>query len=639
MQATLKVAQNELSDVTTKILQAASGSFGHTNQPGALWATADVSLECKRDGGHLRSHTISLTLSFRLHWNETSSYPGGVRSATDRARSQLALSFFREDDESLHGEATDGEKWSPLDFYNAAHVPDKTDPSPLSIEIPNLTATLFPYQKRTLQWLLQREGVAWSQSADGGRPGLKALDASNLGYVPKSFREVEDINGRKAFLSDLYQLVTTDVTPFAEAEVCFRGGILAEEMGLGKTLEMIGLIMLHRRGDHEHGTGPSTDNLSSTPATLIVTPDSLRPQWISELRRHAPHLRVKHYTGCKALTEEGERELVADLISHDVVVTTYGVMAAEVHFAEKPPNRSMRQERKYHRPKSPLAQISWWRVCLDEAQMIESGVSNAASVARLLPRMNSWGITGTPVKSNVKDLLGLLQFLRYQPFASHPQIWDALIKNNKTLFRELFGRIALRHTKRMVRDEIALPVQRRFIITMPFAAVEEQHYQSLFRQMTSECGLDANGAPLVDDWDLEKYEPALRVWLARLRQAALHPELGFFGRRVLGNKAGPMRTVEEVLDAMIEQSDGAIRNDQRAIFAAKLARGQLLENGPRVRDALSIWESVKDEAAAIVAECRASLKVAIEEARNKSPEQFLSRDGVEDSESEDEPEE
>jgi len=41
--------------------------------------------------------------------------------------------------------------------------------------------------------------------------------------------------------------------------------------------------------------------------------------------------------------------------------------------------------------------FSWGRVCLDDAQMVESGVGKAATVAKMIPRINAWAITGTPV--------------------------------------------------------------------------------------------------------------------------------------------------------------------------------------------------------------------------------------------------
>ena len=45
-----------------------------------------------------------------------------------------------------------------------------------------------------------------------------------------------------------------------------------------------------------------------------------------------------------------------------------------------PPERINADLEKYNR----------WRVVLDEAQMVESGVSNAAKVAKLIPRDISW---------------------------------------------------------------------------------------------------------------------------------------------------------------------------------------------------------------------------------------------------------
>jgi E3 ubiquitin-protein ligase SHPRH len=121
-----------------------------------------------------------------------------------------------------------------------------------------------------------------------------------------------------------------------------------------------------------------------------------------------------------------------------------------------------------------------YTVLMDEAQMIESGVGNAAVVARMIPRINAWCVTGTPVRKDVNDLLGLLIFLRYEPYASIKHVWLSLISSHKQEFRKLFGILALRHSKKGVRDELKLPAQRRYVITMPFTPIEEQHYQVSF---------------------------------------------------------------------------------------------------------------------------------------------------------------
>lgn len=152
---------------------------------------------------------------------------------------------------------------------------------------------------------------------------------------------------------------------------------------------------------------------------------------------------------------------------------------------------------------------------------------------------------------------------------------------------------------------------------MPFTAVEEQHYKDVFRDVTTKCGLGLNGEPLNGNWDSD--DPgvleAMRTALDRLRQTALHPEVGSRNKKALGHWSGPMRTVAEVLDAMIEQSELAIRTDQRALLMSRLTRGQLMENSPRVKSALELWSEVLETSKEIVTECRENLNKDIERAK------------------------
>ncbi|PFH60516.1 hypothetical protein XA68_10830 [Ophiocordyceps unilateralis] len=509
-------------------------------------------------------------------------------SPSNRKISQSVIDAFF----PLPETAKDGSARSPLDFYEAAYVPPKEDDTvSQQIQVPGLETTLFPYQKRSLKWLLAREGMQWSCRDSR----LEPVPVETPRPSTDSFRVVRDANGRDVFTDSLV-----------------KGGILAEEMGLGKTLEILGLILVHRRPDLRADDGSVAPGFTPTRATLIVTPGALKQQWMSEISRHAPSLKVMHYRGCKNSQDDDVEEAVRQLADHDIVITTYAVLSAELHFALEPPQRARRYERAYPRITSPLVRMLWWRLCLDEAQMIENGYGQAASVARAIPRVNAWGISGTPIKNDVKDLLGLLLFLGYQPYCYAPQVWTTLVERHKTIFQQMFGCLALRHTKEMVQDEINLPAQKRYVISMPFTAVEEQHYQSLFKEMAEACNVDLDGAPLVDGWDARDYEDVMRTWLNRLRQAALHPEIGAYSRRLLGSgRARPMRTIEEVLAAMLEQSENGIRNDERAYLSSRLTRGQLYENSPRVEEALATWKDVRDETEALVTEARAKLKDAI----------------------------
>ena len=93
-----------------------------------------------------------------------------------------------------------------------------------------------------------------------------------------------------------------------------KGGILADGMGLGKTVQAISLICAR----------PSTDQACKT--TLIVAPVALMRQWEKEIERHIHHLyrlKVHIYHG------SGKNADFAKLRHYDVVLTTYGILTSE----------------------------------------------------------------------------------------------------------------------------------------------------------------------------------------------------------------------------------------------------------------------------------------------------------------------
>ena len=68
------------------------------------------------------------------------------------------------------------------------------------------------------------------------------------------------------------------------------------------------------------------------------------------------------------------------------MITTYEVLAAETNYVDLPHSNST-EGRRFRNPKrymampSPLTSIQWWRICLDEAQMIESTQAKTAEMA------------------------------------------------------------------------------------------------------------------------------------------------------------------------------------------------------------------------------------------------------------------
>ncbi|EPE09636.1 snf2 family helicase [Ophiostoma piceae UAMH 11346] len=598
---------------------------------------------------------VTLALELELRWVIHPQLRGlSIQERT--LRDSVVSRYFPEMGRSggPHGKyRTSGTGQAPQAFYEAAHVTNKDDDEPDDLHVPGLTADLFPFQRRAVKWLLKREGVCWS-SLNTDDHGTSDVLRSIIPYTAPAdsaltshFVAKKDIDGNTFFISGLLGAVTRDPYSFQQAndDAC-RGGILSEEMGLGKTVEMISLILLHPPPPIATLNLAHIEN-PKLGGTLIIAPSALKTQWVDEIRRHAPHLKVLVYNGMTKScgSKAMEESVVEQFCTNDVVIATYTDLRSEIYFATSPPARNMRKRKlesdaeERYRPRSPLVQLSWWRVCLDEAQEIENGVSNVAALAHLIPRFNSWGVTGTPVKDNINDLWALLMFIRYQPYGTIQDIWKELVSNHRALFKTIFGRVALRHTKRLVRDELTIPPQKRFIIKMPFTAVEEQYYEGFFERLAHSCMLNTDGSPISDSWspDDPGMLSTMQNSLSRLRMACLHPDLdgSQFKPMQQGNKVAPMRTVVEVLDAMIEQSEGALAVDYRALLSHKLKRGQLLENSPRAKEALAIWQDILEKCKVLVKDAREKVKIETQRASEANKASTSIARSNQDSENED----
>lgn len=518
------------------------------------------------------------------------------------------------------------EPWSPQDFYNNVFVPARSE-SAIIRNISELGCQLYPFQARAVQWLLWREGMVHNEGH------LVAAEREAATALPHGFFETIDADGRPCFISHILGVVTTDKQSVEQSYSNLKGGILAEEMGLGKTVEICALISIHQQKTTTQMKGKLSGGLQSTQATLIITLPSLRKQWESELKAHSPNLKVLVYEGlhrnARNAATHTDAQFVETFCQSDVVLATYSVLADELNYAPQP-LRDLRHEKRYTRRISPITQMMWWRVVLDEAQMIEGGTNKAAQAAQLIPRRNAWAVSGTPVRKNAKDLLGLLVFLRFQPYCQNPGSWDYLVSRRRDIFKEIFRRICLRHTKEQIREEIQLPPQKRVVISIPFTQIEEQHYSNRYQEMCDDCGLNLDGTPSVGTWDprspitIQK----MRNWLSRLRQTCLHPDIGVKNRQALGGRRGPLRTVAEVLEVMVEQNHVMGRAEERALLLSQIRRGQLLEHSNRSKDALEIWLHTLEEAKLIVEDCRHRLKSVIDEVSEPSELETIQSEGL-----------
>ena len=173
--------------------------------------------------------------------------------------------------------------------------------------------------------------------------------------------------------------------------------------------------------------------------TLIVCPKSILQQWVEEIEKHLKDVKVFVYDGIKS--NKGTSKLVVvficclqvffaefifppSLAQNDIVLTTYDILRSEIDFTKTFEYDHLRGSKRYYSPVSPLLSVNWWRLCFDEAQLVEGTFTRAAQMANVLTSTYRWAITGTPIQSTINDLYGLLYFIGEQPFC-HKPIWNS----------------------------------------------------------------------------------------------------------------------------------------------------------------------------------------------------------------------
>ncbi len=150
------------------------------------------------------------------------------------------------------------------------------------------------------------------------------------------------------------------------------GGILADEMGLGKTLQTLAFLRFVRQ--QSAGGAPM----------LIVCPTSLVFNWVAEVKKFTPELKVLALHGPD---RHGRFDQIA---ASDVVVTSYALI---------------RRDAERYRG------LEFDTTVLDEAQHIKNRQTQNAQAVKAVRSKHRLVLTGTPLENSVLDLWSIFDFL------------------------------------------------------------------------------------------------------------------------------------------------------------------------------------------------------------------------------------
>ena len=193
------------------------------------------------------------------------------------------------------------------------------------------------------------------------------------------------------------------------------GGILADQMGLGKTLQLLGLISAtHRLEGHR---------------TLVVVPNSLRLNWEREIEKFSPSLSVYSHHGPNRLARLDE------LKRQSTILTTYELLTYDEH---------------------NFLRLEFDLAVFDEAHALKSPTSKRRKIAGALNSQRKVLATGTPFENSLTDLWSLADVV--QPGILGPKrYFEQLILQDEVKARDLGKDLApliLRRTLDQVESDI-----------------------------------------------------------------------------------------------------------------------------------------------------------------------------------------
>jgi SNF2 family DNA or RNA helicase len=224
--------------------------------------------------------------------------------------------------------------------------------------------------------------------------------------------------------------------------------------GMGKTVQMISLILTER----------SPENMP----TLVVCPAGVMEQWVAEIKKYctrAASVKTLKYHGAN-------RRKDPDFIkSHDVVITSYAILALEANVKRKPEAVAKRGDDCV----KALSSVQWFRIVLDECQTVKTHSGKTAIACLSYAACHRWCLSGTPVQNRPLELLSYYRFLRYRPFNSSQFLQEMISRAAKgkeklagELIAQSFAAVSLRRTKGAPSIECGLCLVRVGVLLLSF---------------------------------------------------------------------------------------------------------------------------------------------------------------------------
>jgi len=303
------------------------------------------------------------------------------------------------------------------------------------------------------------------------------------------------------------------------------GGILADDMGLGKTLQVISLLLWASRKEKTEGC----EDGGHIPS-IVVAPTSLVYNWLSELKRFAPELRV--------LVSEGSQQQRAAQIARlsekngdvDIYITSYPLIRRDI---------------------AALSRVPFRFAILDEAQYIKNAMSVGAGAVKQLRAQTRFALTGTPMENHPGELWSIFDFVLPGYLLSFAQFMHRFGAGEELdVLRRRIRPFLLRRLKGDVLKE--LPEKNEIQMMADMTEEQRRVYQASLLRLRPQVEELAKGGNRIE----------VLAAITELRQICGHPSL------VLPTYAASSGKMDLLLDIL----PGALEAGHRALIFSQFTR-------------------------------------------------------------------
>jgi ERCC4-related helicase len=243
-----------------------------------------------------------------------------------------------------------------------------------------------------------------------------------------------------------------DAALFALRSPLSQGAILADEVGLGKTIEA-GLVLAQKWAERRR-------------KLIVVVPATLRKQWAMELQEkfHLPCIILEAGT-----FNQLRRQGVANPfdLRNQVIICSYHFAAAKSEF---------------------IHAVQWDLAVIDEAHRLRNVYKSTNKMAKTiqatLARTRKLLLTATPLQNSLMELYGLVSIVDPQVFGDEKSFQAQFVRQSgeerNRLLRERLSNICTRTLRKQVLEYIRYT--NRIPITQEFTPTDEE--QRLYEEVT-----------------------------------------------------------------------------------------------------------------------------------------------------------